>query len=143
MSVKQALVRLSKWKVDQVRRKLMALAASRAEIEQARADLEESVLREQRLAADLAAHGECVIGYGGFAQGVIARREKLSQSLDELDTVMAELRAQVNLAYRELKKYEIAEERDQARARRARSRRQQQALDEVAAARFQRTRRGP
>ncbi len=137
MTVRDALIRLSKWKVDEVRRKLSALASAKAEIEKESVQLETSVVREQALAAE-APGGELL--YHGFAQGVIMKREALCRQMDELEGLMGQVRDQVNTAYAELKKYEIAEEHHQERARQDRARRGQMAQDEITASRFERSR---
>ncbi len=137
MTVRDALIRLSKWKVDEVRRKLSALASAKTEIEKQGVQLETSVIREQAL-AEQAPGGELL--YHGFAQGVIMKREALSRQMDELEGLMDQVRQQVNTAYAELKKYEIAEDHHQTRVRREKARRGQIAQDEITASRFERNR---
>jgi len=137
MAIRDALIRLSKWKVDEVRRKLAVLASAKAEVEKEGVHLETSVVREQAL-AEQAPGGELL--YHGFAQGVIMKREALSRQMDELEGLMEQVRAQVNTAYAELKKYEIAEEQHQLRERKERSRRGQISQDEITASRFERAR---
>lgn len=137
MAIRDALIRLSKWKVDEVRRKLSALASAKAKVEREGVQLETSVIREQSLAGQ-APGGELL--YHGFAQGVIMKREALSRQMDELESLMDQVRDQVNTAYAELKKYEIAEEQHQVRARQERLRRGQITQDEITASRFERAR---
>jgi len=139
MTVRAALVRLSKWKVDDIRRKLLSLASAKAAAVRESAQLETDVMREQELAARTPG-GEVL--YPGYAQGVIAKRQLLSRQMDELDDLMDQVRAQVNAAYRELKKYEISEEQHQSRVRLDKTRRAQRDLDEISSTRTVLTRRG-
>jgi hypothetical protein len=68
---------------------------------------------------------------GAFVQASIARRRTLESSLADIDRDMAAVRADINTAFRELKKYELIEERRAAAAKKARRKRDRRDEDEL------------
>lgn len=122
------LIRVHQHKLDEKRREL-------ADFERLRADL---TTRRDRLEAELAAEQaaaktvECgAFAYGGFALGVISRREKLAASLVEIDVRIEAVREEVAAAFQELKRYEIALAARQKKLRAELDRKEQMRLDEV------------
>lgn len=122
------LIRVHQYKLDEKRREL-------ADFERLRADL---TTRRDRLEAELAAEQaaaktvECgAFAYGGFALGVISRREKLAASLAEIDVRIEAAREEVAAAFQELKRYEIVLAARQKKLRAELDRKEQMRLDEV------------
>ncbi|MCG8510304.1 MAG: flagellar FliJ family protein [Rhodospirillales bacterium] len=96
--------------------------------EQAR-QLEESVIEEQKFAAEVPE--EAGMYYGNFANTVILRREGLAGAIEETEQQILEAREVLREAYRELKKYEVAQEHRDAAELLENSRQEQTALDEM------------
>lgn len=125
----KGLIRLHKWEVDEKRRKLGELLRLLDNLEaQARA-LEEEVVREQRAAND--SPNEAGFLYGGYAETVIDRRDRLRDSIAKMEDSIAEAREDLRVAYVELKKFEVAQETRERREAREAARREQATLDEV------------
>ena len=124
-----AVIRLRQFQLEEKRRALAQLQGLRTELDQKARDLEAEVTDEQRAAA---MSRETVWTYAAYAQAVIERRANLKKSLAEVDKRIEAARHEVADAYRELRKYEMAEERAQLRAAAEAARREQQELDEIA-----------
>lgn len=129
MKSRDVLVRLHKFKVDEVQRRLKSLREMRADLERKTQDLEVMVQDEQRRAAgsDLGR-----LAYPTFARSVQARRENIQRSIDEVERQLAAVQAELEAAYGELKKFETEAENASLRERAADARRAQAAADEAA-----------
>ena len=124
-----ALIRLNKWTLEEKRRALASLQGLRADLVRQGKDLEAEVVREQQQARN-DAHGAWA--YSEYAKQVIARRAKLARSVVECDKRIDDARDEVASAWRELRKYELAEEREQARLALEAAKIERQELDEIA-----------
>ncbi|GGF35252.1 hypothetical protein GCM10011611_46930 [Aliidongia dinghuensis] len=129
----QSQIRLHKWTVDEAQRRLGELIRLADRLRQDLADLEAEALREQAAAQ---ASFEASLTYGAYAERVIERREKLNRSIAEVDGQVEHARDALKDAFAELKKFELAAEAAQERARRKRDAREQAQLDEVAIGMF-------
>lgn len=129
MKSRDVLVRLHKFKVDEVQRRMKALREMRADLERKTHDLEVMVQDEQRRASgsDLGR-----LAYPTFARSVQARRENIQRSIDEVERQIAAVQEELEAAYGELKKFETEAENALARERAADARRMQSAADEAA-----------
>tara|TARA_B100000315_G_C14234642_1_gene432569 strand:- start:24 stop:452 length:429 start_codon:yes stop_codon:yes gene_type:complete len=124
-----SLIRLYRWGVDEKRRQLGELLRHLADLENQGVRLGEELLNEQHAAG--ASPGEAGYLYGYYAEAVIMRREKIAEASAETEERIAAAREELNEAYRELKKYEIAQEnREKAEAREL-SLKEQADLDEL------------
>ena len=74
-------------------------------------------------------------GFASYAASVRERRRKLLATLETLDAELAQARETVADAFHELKKFELVQESRRVRDRAVAARREQFALDEMAAAR--------
>lgn len=132
-----SLIRLHRWQLDEKRRtqaELQALADRiKGEIDRLQADL----ARER----ETASHTDGpALGIGPYIQSILARERHLSQTLDEIGRQIAAAHDAITESFRELKRYELAqEERLRAEARRL-DRLERLNLDEVAATQFERRR---
>lgn len=126
---RDVLVRLHKFKVDEVQRRLKSLTDMRADLARKTQDLEAMVQDEQRRAAgsDLGR-----LAYPTFARSVQARRENIQRSIDEVERQIAAVQEELEAAYAELKKFETEAEAAAARERLAEARRAQSLADEAA-----------
>lgn len=124
-----SLVKLARFKVEELQRQMAMLDESRAHLESRAAELERSVPEEQ-VAADATKEG--FLAYGSYAQAVIQRKENLRESMKEVDAQTAALRVELEAAFLELKKFELMEERRLQKIADARAKSEQDELDEVA-----------
>lgn len=123
------LIRLHQWMVDEKRRKLGELLKMLAELEDQTRRLEAEVVEEQKAAAN--APETAGFLYGNYARQVIERRERLAKSIAIMETQIAIAREELNESYRELKKFQVAQEVRDRRAALKAARRDQSVLDEV------------
>ncbi len=127
-----SLIKLARFKVEDLQKQMAALDSARAHLESRIADLVRSVPEEQVAASETR---EGFMAYGSYAQAVIERKNNLRASMVELDAQTAALRVQLADAFRELKKFELMEERRLARLEEARAKAEQAELDEIAGTR--------
>ncbi len=125
----RSLIRLNEWEVDQRRRKLGALLQSLNSLETAVDDLAAELVREQEQAGQSPAEGGFL--YGNYAFAVIARRESLEDAIAEMEVRIAAAREELGEAYRELKKFEVAQEVRDTREAQELAREEQAILDEL------------
>ncbi len=128
MRTLSTLIRLHRFQLDEKRRALTDLENLRADLVRQRDKMEAELAAEQEVAKKVEVGA---FAYGGFARGVIARREKLAGSLAEIDTRIEAAQRDVAAAFQDLKRHEIALAQRQRRQREEAERREQIALDEV------------
>lgn len=129
MKSREALIRLHRFKVDEIRRRLKSLDEMRADLTKKMSDLEHMMQEEQRRAA----HSDLGrLAYPSFARSVMSRRENIQRSIDEIEREAATVTEQLQGAFRELKKYEIAAENVADRERVELARQVQAELDDIA-----------
>lgn len=122
------LIRLHRYLLDERRRELVDIERLRDELLSQRHRLEASLRDEQEVAKQL----ECgAFAYGGFALGVITRREKLAASLADIEARIQLARDGVQAAFQELKRYEIQLAAREKKQRLEADRRQQKQVDEI------------
>lgn len=132
MKSREALIRLNRFRVDEIRKRLKSLDDMRADLTKKMTDLETMVQEEQRRAqqSDLGR-----LAYPTFARSVMARRENIQRTIDEVDKQAATVTEELQNAYRELKKYEIVADTEAQRDRVEYARQVQAELDEIALSR--------
>ena len=129
MKSREALIRLNRFRVDEIRRRLKSLDDMRADLTKKMSDLETMMHEEQRRAA----HSDLGrLAYPSFARSVVARRENIQRSIDEVEKQASGVTEELQSAYRELKKYEIAADSEAQRDRVEYARQVQAELDEIA-----------
>jgi flagellar FliJ protein len=135
MKSREALIRLHRFRVDEIRRRLQSLDTMRADLTKKMSDLETMMQEEQRRAA----HSDLGrLAYPSFARSVVARRENIQRSIDEVEKQAAGVTEELQGAYRELKKYEIAADSEAQRDRVEYARKVQAELDDIALGRHAR-----
>jgi flagellar export protein FliJ len=132
MKSREALIRLNRFRVDEIRKRLKSLDDMRADLTKKMSDLETMVQDEQRraLQSDLGR-----LAYPTFARSVMARRENIQRSVDEVEKQATSVTEELQGAYRELKKYEIVADAEAQRDRAEYARQVQVELDEIALSR--------
>jgi flagellar protein FliJ len=128
MRALSTLIRMHRHLLDEKRRALTDLENLRADLIRQREKLEAELVREQEIAKKVEVGA---FAYAGFARGVIGRREKLQNSLAEIDGRIAAAQEDVATAFQDLKRHEIALAARQRRQREEEERRRQIELDEV------------
>lgn len=127
----RGVIRLNRWNVDEARRRLGQILRARDDLERRARDLETQLGAEQKIAAVAPVEGGLL--YGNYARWVIERRRQLAAAIDEIEKNVAAVREQLREAYRELKKYEVAEAARERQKQKELDRREQFELDEVGA----------
>lgn len=127
-----ALIRLKKWTVDEERRALAQLLAREAEVIRLQQRLEEEVRREQAVAASDAA-GLAGLAYGAFAKSAVNKRARLATARAQVEAEIAAQRGKVAEAFQDFKTLEQVQANRDRRAAIERGRKEQAAMDEIAA----------
>ncbi len=122
------LIRLSRWELDQKRRKLGELERLRVDFE-TQSERLEAELRGEQKSATLSDEGR--YAYPAYADAVIDRRRTLARSIAEVEASIEAAREELTTAFEKVKTYELAEERRQDRARATAQRRERLELDEI------------
>jgi flagellar FliJ protein len=129
MKSREALIRLHRFRVDEIRKRLKSLDDMRADLMKKMTDLETMVQEEQRRAA----HSDLGrLAYPSFARSVMARKENIQRTVDEVERQAATVTDELQNAYRELKKHEIAADNEQSHDRVEYARQVQAELDDIA-----------
>ena len=123
------LIRINKWEVDQRRRELGNLLGTLAALKGNLQGIEEEVILEQGVAQ--ASPEEAALFYGSYAKTVIERRHQLNDSMAQMEVQIAAAREELNAAYRELKKFEVAQQNRDTYETQEFARREQEILDEL------------
>ena len=139
MKSRETLMRLYRFDVDEKRRQVADIEIMINEFKRMATDLDRQIEAEQEAAgvSDVNHYA-----YPTFAKAAIQRRDNLTASATDLETKLDVARKELSVAFEELKKVELMEERGAARERqessKARERQEsskveQSDLDEVAA----------
>ena len=123
------LIRLRRFRVDEMKRRMATLDGMKADAERKLSDLEDSVARERQRA------GDSDIGrlaFPSFLRSIETRRENLKATLKEIERERVTAQADLNSAFQDLKSLEFATEQQAKRAQEIEARRSQSRLDEMA-----------
>jgi flagellar export protein FliJ len=123
------LMRLKRFRVDDLKRRLVTLDGMKADLDRKLADLEESVARERQRAND-SDIGR--LAFPSFLRSIESRRENLKATLKEIERERATVQADLTAAFQDLKSLELAIDQQQKRAAEIEARRAQSRLDEMA-----------
>jgi flagellar export protein FliJ len=123
------LIRLRRFRVDEMKRRMATLDGMKADAERKLADLEDSVARERQRA------GDSDIGrlaFPSFLRSIESRRENLRATLKDIERERVTAQADLNTAFQDLKSLEFATEQQAKRVAEIEARRSQSRLDEMA-----------
>ena len=129
MNRTDTLLRLKRFRVDEMKRRIAAIDSMRADLEHKLSDLDDNVAREKQRA------GDSDIGrlaFPSFLRSIDARRENLRNTLKEIEREHAAALIDLNNAFQDLKALEFATEQQAKRLAEIETRRAQQRLDEIA-----------
>lgn len=129
------LIRLHKSKLEGRRRKVAELEELFDGLMGEVRGLEESALREGRMVSDAPDSGFTL---GGFLQNTRERKARILESAAEVEKEIEIVQEDVKAAFRELKKFQMADERQNKKAALLARRREQAAQDELGLNMFRR-----
>ena len=122
------IIRLHKWQVDEKRRQIIELEVMKEALEKKLEKLLSDLVNEQE---NLAKSNVVDISYANYASSVMSRKENLEASITEIDVSIEEMKDELSDAFKELKKYEIVEQRALEREKEDQKKREQDRLDEI------------
>ncbi|MGD2132943.1 MAG: flagellar FliJ family protein [Maricaulaceae bacterium] len=128
----QSLIRLARFKVEELQKQMAMLDIARGDLERKIDQLSASVPEEQ-VAANASKDG--FVAYGSYAQAVITRKQNLRVSIEEVEGQASALREELEGAFAELKKFELLEERRAEAQAKSKAKREQDAVEDAAQAR--------
>ena len=129
MNRTDTLLRLKRFKVDEMKRRIASIDAMRTDLERKLTDLDDNVAREKQRA------GDSDIGrlaFPSFLRSIEARRENLRTTLKEIEREQAAAQLDMSNAFQDLKSLEVATEQQAKRLAEMQARRAQSRLDEMA-----------
>jgi flagellar FliJ protein len=129
MKRRDTLMRLKRFRVDDLKRRMATLDGMKSDLEKKLADLEESVARERQRAND-SDIGR--LAFPSFLRSIESRRENLRATLKELEREREQAQGDLTGAFQDLKSLELAVESQAKRAAETETRRGQSRLDEMA-----------
>ena len=129
MKRRDTLLRLKRFRVDEMKQRLATLDEMKADLDRKLADLEESVARERHRAND-SDIGR--LAFPSFLQSIDVRRKNIKNTMKELERERALVQDDLAAAFQDLKSFEVAEEERARRVAEAEARQAQSRLDELA-----------
>jgi flagellar FliJ protein len=130
MKSRETLIRLRRFEIDEKRQRLTDIETMIHDFRNMAADLDRQILSEQEKAGVSDVNH---FAYPTFAKAAIQRRDNLLASAGDLEAKLDKAREDLAVAFEEMKKAELIEERDADRARVSRQRAEQAELDHIAA----------
>jgi flagellar FliJ protein len=129
MKRRGSILRLKRFRVDELKRRLATLDEMKADLERKLQDLEDSVVREKQRAAD-SDIGR--LAFPSFLQSIDVRRKNIRTTMTDLERERTAQQDDLATAFQDLKSFELAEEERLRRASEAEGRSQQVRMDELA-----------
>jgi flagellar export protein FliJ len=123
------MLRVKRFRVDELKRRMTTLDAMKTDLDRKLADLEDSIARERQRAND-SDIGR--LAFPSFLRSIESRRENLRETLKEIERERAVAQNDLAAAYQDLKAFELAMEQQARRLEEAEARRAQSQLDEMA-----------
>jgi flagellar export protein FliJ len=129
MTRTDTLLRLKRFRVDEMKRRIASIEAMKADLERKLTDLDDNVAREKLRA------GDSDIGrlaFPSFLRSIDARRDNLRTTLKEIEREQAAAHNNLSDAFQDLKSLEVATEQQSKRLSEMQARRAQARMDEMA-----------
>jgi flagellar export protein FliJ len=123
------LMRVKRFRVDDMKRRMGTLDGMKSDLERKLTDLEESVARERQRAND-SDIGR--LAFPSFLRSIDSRRENLRATLKEIERERVQALDDLNAAFQDLKSLELATEQQAKRVAEVEARRSQSRIDEMA-----------
>ena len=131
----ESQIRLHKWQVDEAQRRLAELLRLEERLRDDLDRLEREKITEQAAAGS---SFEASLTYDAYAAQLVERRHKLNRSIAEVAEQVTQARDVLKDSFAELKKFELAAEAAEERARKRQGKREQDQQDEVGLGIFRR-----
>jgi len=124
-----SLMRLKRFRVDDLKRRMGTLDGMKNDLERKLTDLEDNVAREKQRAND-SDIGR--LAFPSFLRSIESRRENLKATLKEIERERVQCQDELTAAFQDLKSLELAVDQQVKRAAEVEARRSQSRLDEMA-----------
>jgi hypothetical protein len=122
------LIRLAKLQLDEKRKQLAVLLAKEDEMKAMRAVVLQRLEAESKNSQNALEGGR---SHGAFAKASFKKRDEIDAAIVELNKFIQSAREEVRQAFEEMKRYEIAQDQREQKARKEAQRRDTKQLDEV------------
>ena len=129
MKRRDTVLRLKRFRVDDLKRRVATLDEMKADLERKLADLDESVAREKHRSTD-SDIGR--LAFPSFLRSIDTRRDNIRATMKDLDRERTAADGDLTSAFQDLKSYELAEEERVRRIVEAETRASESRLDEMA-----------
>ena len=139
MKRRDSLLRLKRFRVDELKRRVATLDEMRTDLEKKLGDLDDTVVRERQRATD-SDIGR--LAFPSFLQSIEVRRKNIQNTQKDLERERALQQDDLAAAFQDLKTFELAEEERVRRASEAEGKAAQSRLDEMAMTRHLRKHAG-
>ena len=139
MKRRDSLLRLKRFRVDELKRRVATLDEMRTDLEKKLGDLDDTVVRERQRASD-SEIGR--LAFPSFLQSIEVRRKNIQNTQKDLERERALQQDDLAAAFQDLKTFELAEEERVRRASEAEGKAAQSRLDEMAMSRHLRKHAG-
>jgi flagellar export protein FliJ len=139
MKRRDSLLRLKRFRVDELKRRVATLDEMSADLEKKLTDLDDTVVRERQRASD-SDIGR--LAFPSFLQSIDVRRKNIQNTQKDLERERALQQDDLAAAFQDLKSFELAEEERLRRASEAEGKAAQSRLDEMAMTRHLRKHAG-
>jgi len=129
MNRTDTLLRLKRFRVDEMKRRMASIETMKADLEKKLSDLDDNVAREKQRA------GDSDIGrlaFPSFLKSIEVRRENLRTTLRDIEKEYAAAQLDLTNAFQDLKSLEFATEQQAKRLAEIQTRRSQARMDEMA-----------
>lgn len=131
------LIRFRKYSVDEKRRFLARLYEESEKLAAARAEAEENIKEETKLAQELGT-AEALSDLGVYAEAMRHKIKKIQDTVKKLETRIAAAQEDMRTAFAEMKKVEITQRNREQREQEELKRKEDNTLDEVAIENYRR-----
>jgi flagellar protein FliJ len=128
VSALNSLVRVHSWALDEKRQKLAELDGLADKLRADLQALEQELVQEQSAASGSV---EGSIAFPAFVAAALERRKRLRDSIANIELACNAARDEVNQAFQEMKKFELARDNQAAEEQEEAARREQTAMDEM------------
>ena len=129
MKRRDTVLRLKRFRVDDLKRRLATLDEMKADLDKKLNDLDDSVTREKQRAND-SEIGR--LAFPSFLQSIEVRRSNIRATMKELEKERATVQEDLAGAFQDLKSFELAEQEREKRVSEAQARSAQARMDEMA-----------
>jgi flagellar export protein FliJ len=129
MKRRDSLLRLKRFRVEDLKRRIATLDEMKTDLEKKLADLDDAVTRERNRAND-SDIGR--LAFPSFLQSIDVRRKNIRTTMADLERERSQQQNDLAAALQDLKTFEVAEEERVRRAAEAEDRAAQSRIDEMA-----------